>query len=60
MTQMDEVTQENAAMVEQSAAANSALSKEALALAELVSRFQVDEGDYTDVEDDASEGNAAA
>jgi len=41
---MDQVTQQNAAMVEESTAASLNLSQEAATLAELVSRFQVTEG----------------
>jgi len=41
VNQMDQVTQQNAAMVEQSTAASHALSSEAAELERLVSRFQV-------------------
>ena len=41
---MDQVTQQNAAMVEQSTAASLSLSQEATDLAQLVGRFQVSEG----------------
>jgi methyl-accepting chemotaxis protein len=41
---MDQVTQQNAAMVEQSTAASLSLSQEAADLAQLVGRFQVSEG----------------
>jgi methyl-accepting chemotaxis protein len=44
VTQMDEVTQQNAAMVEQMTAAARSLGDETDALAELISRFRVDEG----------------
>ena len=40
---MDQVTQQNAAMVEQSTAASHALAREAEELARLISRFQVGE-----------------
>ncbi len=43
INQMDQVTQQNAAMVEQSTAASHALSSEAQTLAELVSRFRIGE-----------------
>ncbi|WP_439470558.1 methyl-accepting chemotaxis protein [Brevundimonas sp.] len=42
---MDQVTQQNAAMVEESTAASLNLSHEARTLAELVGRFQVTQGD---------------
>ncbi len=42
VTQMDSVTQQNAAMVEETSAASHALSGEADQLSELVSRFRVD------------------
>ncbi|WP_395944171.1 methyl-accepting chemotaxis protein [Brevundimonas sp.] len=42
VNQMDQTTQQNAAMVEQTTAANQALSHEAEKLAELVSRFRLD------------------
>jgi methyl-accepting chemotaxis protein len=41
INQMDQVTQQNAAMVEQSTAASHALAQEASTLAELISRFQL-------------------
>jgi methyl-accepting chemotaxis protein len=41
VNQMDQLTQQNAAMVEQSTAASHALAQEADALAALVGRFQV-------------------
>ncbi|WP_428152991.1 methyl-accepting chemotaxis protein [Brevundimonas sp.] len=44
VNQMDQTTQQNAAMVEQTTAANQALSHEAEQLAELVSRFRIDAG----------------
>ena len=40
VNQMDQVTQQNAAMVEQSTAASLSLSREAAELAELVGRFE--------------------
>jgi methyl-accepting chemotaxis protein len=43
VTQLDQVTQQNAAMVEQSTAASHLLQKDALSLASLVERFQVSE-----------------
>src|SRR6185503_8462991 len=43
VNQMDQVTQQNAAMVEQSTAASHALAREAEELARLISRFQVGE-----------------
>ena len=43
VNQMDQVTQQNAAMVEQSTAASHALANEASALASLVSRFRIGE-----------------
>ncbi|QSF54996.1 methyl-accepting chemotaxis protein [Brevundimonas fontaquae] len=42
VNQMDQTTQQNAAMVEQTTAANQALSHEAETLAELVSRFRIE------------------
>jgi methyl-accepting chemotaxis protein len=47
VNQMDQTTQQNAAMVEQTTAANQALSHEAEQLAELVSRFRIDAGRQT-------------
>ena len=44
VTQLDQVTQQNAAMVEESTAASDALQQEATALAGIVSRFRVPEG----------------
>ena len=44
VNQMDQTTQQNAAMVEQTTAANQALSHEAETLAELVSRFRIEAG----------------
>lgn len=41
--EMDKVTQRNAAMVEESAAASQTLSEEAISLADKVSRFRIDE-----------------
>jgi methyl-accepting chemotaxis protein len=43
VNQMDQVTQQNAAMVEQSTAASHSLAQEAAALANLVSRFDIGE-----------------
>ena len=43
MNQMDQVTQQNAAMVEQSTAASHSLASEAAALAALVARFRIGE-----------------
>ncbi|UWQ46032.1 CHASE3 domain-containing protein [Leisingera aquaemixtae] len=42
VTQLDQVTQQNAAMVEQATAAGHMLNTDAIKLAELVARFQVD------------------
>ena len=47
VNQMDQTTQQNAAMVEQTTAANQALSHEAEQLAELVSRFRIETGRQT-------------
>ncbi len=44
VNQMDQTTQQNAAMVEQTTAANQALSHEAETLAGLVSRFRIEAG----------------
>ncbi|EJN08621.1 methyl-accepting chemotaxis protein [Herbaspirillum sp. YR522] len=44
ITQMDETTQQNAALVEQAAAAAGSLQEQAAALAGMVSRFQLDNG----------------
>ncbi|MEX0405346.1 methyl-accepting chemotaxis protein [Aquibium sp. LZ166] len=44
VNQMDQVTQQNAAMVEQSTAASHSLAREAEQLAELVARFRVGDG----------------
>jgi methyl-accepting chemotaxis protein len=41
ITEMDSVTQQNAALVEEAAAAASSLEEQSTALAELVSRFNV-------------------
>ena len=43
VTQMDQVTQENAALVEEAAAASDALREQAHALSQLVSTFRLDE-----------------
>jgi methyl-accepting chemotaxis protein len=43
VTQMDQVTQQNAALVEESAAAAASLSQQAQKLAEVVAVFQIDE-----------------
>ncbi|QYF94347.1 CHASE3 domain-containing protein [Massilia sp. PAMC28688] len=43
INQMDEVTQQNAALVEEAAAASSSMQDQALALAQVVSVFQVNE-----------------
>jgi len=45
VTQMDQVTQENAALVEEAAAASDALREQAQALAGLVATFRLDERD---------------
>ncbi len=45
VNQMDQVTQQNAAMVEQSTAAAHALSQETAALTQLTGRFQLDDED---------------
>ena len=42
VNQMDQVTQQNAAMVEESTAASASLASEAIRLQELISQFQVD------------------
>ncbi|VXC08719.1 methyl-accepting chemotaxis protein [Brevundimonas sp. G8] len=47
VNQMDQTTQQNAAMVEQTTAANQALSHEAEQLAELMSRFRIETGRQT-------------
>ncbi|CDM60366.1 MULTISPECIES: methyl-accepting chemotaxis protein [Rhizobium] len=47
VNQMDQVTQQNAAMAEESTAASTALAVEAKRLREIVSEFQIDEGDAT-------------
>ncbi|APH70565.1 methyl-accepting chemotaxis protein [Aquibium oceanicum] len=47
VNQMDQVTQQNAAMVEESTAASHSLAREAEQLAELVARFRVGEGRAT-------------
>ena len=44
VNQMDQVTQQNAAMVEQSTAASHALAQEAMTLATLISRFELGDG----------------
>jgi methyl-accepting chemotaxis protein len=44
VNQMDQMTQQNAAMVEESTAASHALARETGALAKLISRFRVGEG----------------
>ena len=44
VTQLDQVTQQNAAMVEQSTAASHALNQDAAGLAELVSKFRIPPG----------------
>ena len=50
---MDQTTQQNAAMVQQTTAANQALSQEAERLAELVSRFRLGDGaPYGDAQDE--------
>lgn len=46
VNQMDQSTQQNAAMVEQSTAAASSLSQEATKLKDLVSRFRIDRGNH--------------
>jgi methyl-accepting chemotaxis protein len=45
VTQMDQVTQENAAMVEQSNAAGHLLRQQATELTDLVAQFRIDGGD---------------
>jgi hypothetical protein len=42
---MDQMTQQNAAMVEQSTAASHALASEAAQLAELISHFRIGDGE---------------
>ncbi|MBS0410425.1 MAG: chemotaxis protein, partial [Proteobacteria bacterium] len=44
VNQMDQVTQQNAAMVEQSTAASHALAQEAMTLAKLIAAFEVGDG----------------
>jgi methyl-accepting chemotaxis protein len=44
VTQLDQVTQQNAAMVEESTAASHALGQDASGLAGLVARFRLSEG----------------
>ena len=44
INQMDQVTQQNAAMVEETSAATHKLSQEASSLVSLVARFRVDNG----------------
>lgn len=44
VNQMDQVTQQNAAMVEESTAASHSLASEAAALTELVSKFRISDG----------------
>jgi hypothetical protein len=46
INQMDEVTQQNAAMVEESTAASARLTQEAEQMAELVARFRAVSGDF--------------
>jgi methyl-accepting chemotaxis protein len=48
ITSMDEVTQQNAALVEQAAAAAESLVDQAVSLIEVVSAFQLNSGSYSD------------
>jgi methyl-accepting chemotaxis protein len=59
VNQMDQVTQQNAAMVEESTAASHSLAKEADQLARLVAKFKLDEERVGTAQDDgaASVGN---
>lgn len=54
VTQMDQVTQQNAALVEESAAAAVSLAQQAQALAGAVARFQVDAAVTPDVKTPAA------
>lgn len=47
VTQLDKVTQQNAAMVEEATASSHALHGDAAELAHLVTRFQLDEADFS-------------
>ncbi|MFU1999710.1 methyl-accepting chemotaxis protein, partial [Bordetella avium] len=49
VTQMDEVTQQNAALVEESAAAAASLQEQAQRLAEAVAVFKINAGEVIDV-----------
>jgi methyl-accepting chemotaxis protein len=49
ITMMDEVTQQNAALVEQATATAQALSDQAANLAQLIAHYHVDEGGSADV-----------
>ncbi len=49
INQMDQITQENAAMVEEATAASQSVSREAADLLKLVGRFQIGSGDGVDV-----------
>jgi methyl-accepting chemotaxis protein len=64
VNQMDQVTQQNAAMVEESTAASHSLAKEADQLARLVSRFKLGEeakaGSQANTRPSAASGKAAA
>jgi methyl-accepting chemotaxis protein len=49
VTEMDTVTQQNAALVEEAAAAAESMQEQARALAQIVSQFQLDDGGRTQV-----------
>jgi hypothetical protein len=55
VTQMDEATQQNAALVEEAAAAAESLEEQASALSEAVSRFRVADGSSGSVAWDGTE-----
>ncbi|MBP2235824.1 methyl-accepting chemotaxis protein [Sinorhizobium kostiense] len=59
VNQMDQVTQQNAAMVEETTAASMALNEEAQALSALVSRFRLPEREPTQAATDRLRGAAA-
>jgi methyl-accepting chemotaxis protein len=58
VSQMDEVTQQNAALVEEAAAAAGSLQEQAQRLAEAVSVFKINEGQVIDVPAQQLEGAA--
>jgi len=59
VNQMDQVTQQNAAMVEETTAASMALNEEAQSLSALVSRFRLPEGEPTQAATNRLRGAAA-